>query len=238
MTEKNIWSFLVDKLGNEFGAAGLMGNLYAESGLIPTNLQNSYQKKLGHTDTSYTAAVDSGAYTNFEKDAAGYGLAQWTYWTRKRNLLAFARQKKKSIGDLQMQLEFLLDELSRYYSGVLFTLRTADSVREASDAVLLKFERPANMSEANQERRAKIGQGYYDKYAKEEDEMTQDQFDKMMENYLAAQAKRAPSTWSAKARAWAEKLGIVKGTGTQLEYKRPVTREEVTEMLYRFSQNK
>lgn len=28
------------------GAAGLMGNIYAESGLVPTNLQNSFEKKL------------------------------------------------------------------------------------------------------------------------------------------------------------------------------------------------
>ena len=53
-----------------------MGNLYAESGLVPANLQNTYEKKLGYTDATYTAAVDSGAYTSFAKDGAGYGLAQ------------------------------------------------------------------------------------------------------------------------------------------------------------------
>ena len=43
MSEKTIWTFLVNALGNEYGAAGLMGNLYAESGLIANNLQNNYQ---------------------------------------------------------------------------------------------------------------------------------------------------------------------------------------------------
>lgn len=65
---------------NDFGVAGLMGNLFAESGLNPKNLQNTYEKKLGMTDAEYTAAVDSGSYSNFVKDSAGYGLAQWTYW--------------------------------------------------------------------------------------------------------------------------------------------------------------
>lgn len=69
----------------------LMGNLYAESALSPKNLQNSYERKLGYTDDTYTAAVDSGAYKNFVKDSAGYGLAQWTYWSRKQNMLAFAQ---------------------------------------------------------------------------------------------------------------------------------------------------
>ena len=42
------------------------------------------------SDDSYTEAVDAGTYKNFVHDAAGYGLAQWTYSTRKENLLKFA----------------------------------------------------------------------------------------------------------------------------------------------------
>ena len=77
--EERIWNYLISAGLNACGAAGLMGNLYAESGLSPTNLQNSFEKKLGYTDATYTAAVDSGAYANFVFDGAGYGLAQWTF---------------------------------------------------------------------------------------------------------------------------------------------------------------
>lgn len=164
MNEKRIWDYLLGKIGNPFGAAGLMGNLYAESGLRPDNLQNTYEKKLGMSDASYTAAVDNGSYTNFIKDSAGYGLAQWTYWSRKQNLLDFAKERGASIGDLDMQLDFLMKELAGY-SSVLKTLRTATSVREASDTVLTKYERPADQSEAAQARRASYGQKYYDRYA-------------------------------------------------------------------------
>ena len=80
--EKAIWDYLYGKIGNAYGVAGLMGNLYAESALRPNNLQNTYEKKLGLSDTQYTAKVDDGSYTNFVKDSAGYGLAQWTYWSR------------------------------------------------------------------------------------------------------------------------------------------------------------
>lgn len=52
-----------------------MGNLYAESGLLPNNLENTYSTKFGLSDAEYTAQVDSGIYTNFVKDSAGYGLA-------------------------------------------------------------------------------------------------------------------------------------------------------------------
>lgn len=164
MNEEKIWKFLKSKGFTDFGVAGLMGNLYAESGLSPINLQNSYEKKLNFTDQSYTQAVDNGSYTNFVKDAAGYGLAQWTYWSRKQNLLNYARSVGKSIGDLDMQLEFLCKELSGY-SAVWKTLQSAKSVFEASNAVLLQYERPANQSEAVQNKRASYGQAYYDKFA-------------------------------------------------------------------------
>jgi hypothetical protein len=36
------------------GAAGLMGNLFAESALNPQNLQNTYNSKLNLTDVQYT----------------------------------------------------------------------------------------------------------------------------------------------------------------------------------------
>lgn len=164
-TEEQIYNFLIGKGLTPAGAAGLMGNLYAESALKPTNLQNSYESKLGYTDDAYTAAVDSGEYKNFAGDSAGYGIAQWTYSTRKQGLLTFAKNRGASVGDLETQLEYLYNEMNTSFSTVLQTLKTADSVRAASDAVLLKFERPADQSTAAQERRAGYGQTYYNKYA-------------------------------------------------------------------------
>lgn len=163
--EEKIWNYLKGKGLNDYGVAGCMGNLNAESALRPNNLQNTYEKKLGLSDDEYVAAVDSGKYTNFVRDSAGFGLAQWTYWSRKQALLNFATAEKKSIGDLEMQLDFLWKELSESYKSVLNTLKTATSVRQASDDVLTKFERPADMSESVQVKRASFGQQYYDKYA-------------------------------------------------------------------------
>lgn len=163
--ESTIWNYLKNKGLNDYGIAGMMGNLFAESGLKATNLQNTYENKLGFTDDSYTTAVDNGSYTNFVKDSAGYGLAQWTYWSRKQGLLQFAQSQKKSIGSLSMQLDYLYKELSEGYKSVLSTLKSATSVLQASNAVLLNFERPANQSESVQAKRAGYGQKYYDKFA-------------------------------------------------------------------------
>ena len=170
--EELIWQYLKAQGLTDAGTAGLMGNLYAESGLKPTNLQNNYEKKLGFTDDSYTKAVDNGTYDNFVRDSAGYGLAQWTFWSRKESLLNYLKKKNKSIGDLYAQLDFLMIELSNGYKGLLNTLKTTNSVKEASNGVLLQFERPADQSVSAQNKRASYGQGYYDKYAQKTIKLT------------------------------------------------------------------
>lgn len=172
MTEQQMFEFLKKQGFSDAGAAGAMGNMFAESGLKPNNLQNSFEKKLGHTDISYTKAVDNGTYANFSKDGAGYGLCQWTYSTRKAALLAFAKAEKASIGDAEMQLRFFMKELKESFSGVLSVLKTATTVREASDAMLLKFERPADQSEKVRKARAAYGQSYYEKFAGKESAMS------------------------------------------------------------------
>lgn len=163
---EKIWNYLYDKVGNAYGTAGIMGNLYAESGLSPTNLQNSYESKLGYTDKTYTAAVDDGTYTKFSSDSAGYGLAQWTSSGRKKNMLAYHQGKKKSIGDLETQLAFLVKEMKASYAAVWKVVTTATSVKTASDKVLTGYEKPADQSDSVKKKRAEYGQTYYDKYAK------------------------------------------------------------------------
>lgn len=162
--EEKIWNYLIGKGLTKKGTAGLMGNLYAESGLRPNNLQQTYEKSLGFTDESYTAAVDNGTYTNFVRDSAGYGLAQWTYWSRKQSMLNFHKAANKSIGDLETQLDFMMKELAGY-GTLLNLLKTTDDIQAASDAVLTQYEKPADQGTAVKKKRADYGRGFYDKYA-------------------------------------------------------------------------
>lgn len=211
MNEQVIWDFLLNKLNNPYGAAGLMGNLQAESALNPKNLQQTYEKSLGYTDDSYTKAVDNKTYTNFVYDKAGYGLAQWTYYTRKQRLLSYAQAQKKSIGDLSMQLDFLWKELSENYPKVVKGLQAAASVREASDIVLLKYEQPKDQSVKVQERRAAYGQKFYDQFAKQE--------------------AQKPMKWYEKSGEWkeAQEIGLTDGTRPEDTAKRV----EVAAMILR-----
>ena len=165
-TAKYIWDYLMAKIGNPYGVAGLMGNLFCESGLRPNNVQNSYEASLHMGDAEYTAAVDSGKYTAFVKDAVGYGLAQWTYWTRKQGLLDAAKAANKSVGDINVQLDYMIKELETHYKDrVLSALKSAKSVKAASDIVLTEYEKPANQSEQVMLKRAAAGQEYYNKFS-------------------------------------------------------------------------
>lgn len=239
--EQLIWNYFKSHGLNDFGTAGLMGNLYAESGLNPKNLQQTYERKLGYSDDSYTDAVDHGIYTNFVKDSAGYGIAQWTFWSRKQALFSFAKSREKSIGDLNMQLDFLMKELREGYVGVLNTLCNATSVLEASNEVLFRFERPANQDESVQAKRCAFGQRYYDLFANQQNEYSFDFAELFAELRKALQNNKC-SEYSLAARNWAISNGLIVGNGTlengesNYMWQDFITREQMVTVLHRFVQ--
>lgn len=162
------WKTFMANGFSKYGAAGLMGNLHAESTLIPNNVQGSWkQSNQAQYNADYTNKVDSGIYSreDFIKrgpGGGGYGLAQWTYSTRKAKLYDAAKAAGVSIGDTAVQLQYLLKELGEY--GLINTLKTAQSVKEASDIILHQFEQPGDQSERVENQRASYGLGYLDKY--------------------------------------------------------------------------
>lgn len=66
-------------------------------------------------------------------------------------------------------------------------------------------------------------------------EMTQEQFNLMMEKWIAQQAAKEPGEWSKESRAWAEGNKIMNGTGAGNSYGAPATREQVIEFIYRYA---
>ena len=180
--EEIIWNFFKSKGLNDYACAGIVGNAFAESGCISNNLENMYQQRFGMSDNEYMSAVDNGTYTNFVHDCAGWGIFQFTYFTLKQGLLDYAKQTNRSIGNLSMQLEYSWLLFEKNYSGMLKKLRSATSVLQASNAVLLDFERPADQSIAAQQKRADFGQKFYDKYAGKKVETPQETVQKPATN--------------------------------------------------------
>lgn len=162
---EKIWNFFLDERFSIYGIAALMGNLFAESGLDPKNLQNSCEKRLNYTDAEYTAAVDNGTYKNFAYDGAGYGLPQFTFPSRKEAFYKYAKAAGKSIGDLETQLLFMVKEMKKDFKSVYSALKTASDVKTASDLVLKKYEAPKDQSDAVKRKRAEYGQEYFNRFS-------------------------------------------------------------------------
>ena len=160
MSEYNdyVWAELYNFIGNEYGVAGLMGNLQAESGIIPYRLQGDFTVDYTKSIT-YTNAVNNGDITRSEfiNDAKGYGLAQWTYYTRKDALYdMYINGSYSSIGDVRLAVDYLIYELSTDYAYIMPTLRNATSIREASDIVLHEFENPQHQEPEVERERARL----------------------------------------------------------------------------------
>lgn len=163
--EKTVWDFLVGSAGmTKAGAAGMMGNLYAESGIESVIYEHAYKSKIGLTDQQYVDWVNDGRYSeyNFVHDAVGFGLAQWTYSIRKQALYDKCRGR---IGDLGCQLEYLKQELINYFGGVNSLLKSSNSVYDCALKVLFNFESPADQGSSVQNYRYGLAQNYYNTFA-------------------------------------------------------------------------
>ncbi len=161
-----------------YGACAAMGNVYAESGANPRNLENLCEKRLGYkyNDDTYTEAVDSGKITRAlflhplgDYRQYGYGFCQWTSARRKAGLYDLVKARGVSIGNAKVQTEYMLSELEKSYKSVLQVLKTATSVQEASDVFLVKFEAPADTGSTVKKARASYGEQYLKLYQKKEE---------------------------------------------------------------------
>ena len=139
MSGMSIYGALVRAGMTAAGACGLMGNMQAESGMKSNIVQRGMTAL---SDGEYTRRADAGEL-DFIRDCAGYGLCQWTYWSRKQALLRFARERGVSVGDEGMQVEFCLSELCGEYPALRRFLCETQDVRAAAERVCREYERPA-----------------------------------------------------------------------------------------------
>ena len=158
--EKLCWDFLTRKGMTKAGAAGMMGNLQAESNIRSVVYEDAFKPVIGLTDQEYVDRVNSGAYTEytFVHDQVGFGLAQWTYYTRKQALYNMCHGQ---IGSMDCQLNYLITELPADFSGVYNVLVSSNSVEECALKVLFDFETPVDQSYSVQQYRIGLAQNYY-----------------------------------------------------------------------------
>lgn len=164
MTQKAIYIFQqLTQAGMTVEAAcSTIAQLQAESALRPNNVED----RSGIADEIYTANVDSGYYTRFIDDAYGYGLAQWTFWSRKKKLLLYARSHSASIGDLAMQTAFLIQEMKEDYPAIWKLCTSSHDLYDLTKQLLYTWENPAE-KENNLRVRFGYAQGWLSMFTSE-----------------------------------------------------------------------
>lgn len=182
---EKVWYSLRALGYSEYAVAGVMGNISAESGFRANNSEDGEGNlnKIGYTDEEYTEMIDNNEYTidQFITDGVGYGLCQWTNSGRKEGLYLFAKDRGVSISDEDMQLEYLIGELT--HSGgangkAAYCLNEDDSVRfgytaddwinaespeDAAIAFCWAFEGPRGTPEDHYDRNAPA-RHYYEEF--------------------------------------------------------------------------
>ena len=153
---RKIWKYFTSKGWSDEGVAGLLGNIekesYVQCVIVQGDLHDpKFKKSIAYTEAADSAETEAEMKKCFIRDSKGYGLCQWTYHTRKRGLLNYARSLGKSVGDPDVQIAFLFEELEGGKNairiltkkGMLKKVKNATSVKEATDIILLYFEAPA-----------------------------------------------------------------------------------------------
>lgn len=139
MSARDIYAKLIAAGLTHEGTCGLMGNMQAESAL-KANIAQRGMTAL--SDEEYTAAAAEWP-VKFIHDGVGYGLCQWTYWSRKQALFNFAQACGASVGDEGMQVEFCISELKNDYPGLWALLCSVTDIYTAASEVCTVYERPA-----------------------------------------------------------------------------------------------
>lgn len=171
--EEAVWNYLLGLGYTKNAAAGIMGNMSVESASTFDGriVQGDYDSNLAYS-IDYTKKVDSGAisrndFANNGPNGGGYGLVQWTYYTIKEGLYDYAKNERKlSVGDTAMQIDYLEKYLQSNNQGLYNSLRQSNiSVDSATRNFMLQFERPADQSESAQSGRVQRAQDIYNRYS-------------------------------------------------------------------------
>ena len=140
------------------GAAGVLKNVEAEGVWDSGNLEDSFNIKHGISDAQYVREVDAGQRDFI--DGMGFGLIQWTFWSRKRDLLAFARARGVSVSDFRMQVAFLIQEMRKDFPAVWNLCCSSDDAAKCCHDICRYYENPYNAEAEANSRAADVGKWY------------------------------------------------------------------------------
>jgi len=148
------------------GAAGLVGNLRAESDVIPNRVEGSRAttpmraRDFNNILRDFTAeeVMNRNPTTEVGPLKAGIGIAQWTKRDRRAGLFQHTFQGERLgaaiIYNIDAQVDYLITELGSTYLRVDRVLKNPNvSLEDASDEVVYNFEIPGSILTKSKPRR-------------------------------------------------------------------------------------
>lgn len=169
-----LWNGLLAFIGNEIGVAALMGNMYAESGCTPYACQPS---RPYNVCMDYINDVDNGVISEWQfvhrgtsanggvaNGQGGFGLCQWTYYSRKQDMYDEWQNTTGSIGDIHFQIDFVEWEMNNGYGSTLSELQNATDLLTASNYVLHNYEQPQDQGAEAEDTRYNYADQIYQQY--------------------------------------------------------------------------
>ena len=144
MSKQEIYNALRKGGLTEIAALAMMGNWMCESGLEPNRLQGDFSP-YRTLSKDYVRRIEDFTLSrySFSHDSKGFGLAQWTYWSRKEALWVMWHSSGVSIASPELQVKFALYELKTDYSSLYDYLMVANDLYTATSRICKEFERPA-----------------------------------------------------------------------------------------------
>ena len=129
----SIWAFL--RLGMKIDAthaSAVMANIKAESGFSSDNLENE-GGVITHHDPDYVYDI---------YDEKGYGIMQWTFWSRKAGLKKQADDMGLKYSDLNAQLAYFRTETNTVIKSEWTEFKNRKTLNDATDYYLDEIENP------------------------------------------------------------------------------------------------
>lgn len=170
--KQRIYFFLLNNGLSPAQAAGILGNMQAESHFEPRLVEYGFLNSRNEVSVpNEPSSLDDNVPPDRNKDGSpssngqpGYGIVQFTLPRFKQDLRDLSSSRGVIAGDLSLQLEYLWSILSsnqlddgtptNFLRDVLDPIRSTTTSDEASDIFLTKFERPGGIDKQIGIRRA------------------------------------------------------------------------------------
>lgn len=142
--KQSIYNVLRRRGLSEAAALGFLGNWQCESGNEPFRVQGDFSP-YRTASKAYVQGVTNGSISRdqFAHDQKGFGLAQWTFFSRKYALYDYWKSSGKALDDAAMQTDFAYLELEQSYPALLAFLKSTTDVFTATSRICREYERPA-----------------------------------------------------------------------------------------------